>query len=438
MDPHDSDIPKEHHVPRTGDWLSQDRRHHHKFLSSTIAHVDANPTPLDPVLAEFRDAIYASPRLRMLFEQMFDQVPKGKKYLTDASGENAQVRDFEHLLKLLNHVLTTAPAWTDNGHKKGLVGVPVNALLDWPMATTAGYAVFLDPEVNAWLKKILDKWGGFLSSPESAYVLGTDDASWFSPHGIQSLEAVANLYKPGPSFAELFQCDPSAEHHGYASWDAFFTRLFRDGVRPVASPDDDRVIANACESRVYKVARDVSAREKFWVKGQPYSVLDMLANDADAEVFVGGTVYQAFLSALSYHRWHAPVSGTIKRAYVVPGTYFSEPLYDDFKADGEGADPQGESTSQEYISVTATRAIILIDNPTLGLIAFLGIGMTEVSTCEITVKEGQTVKKGDQLGMFHFGGSTHTVLFNKNIKVSSFPEPSEHNVPVRSRLAVVE
>jgi phosphatidylserine decarboxylase len=40
--------------------------------------------------------------------------------------------------------------------------------------------------------------------------------------------------------------------------------------------------------------------------------------------FVGGTVYQAFLSALNYHRWHAPVAGTIVRAYLKDDTYFSE------------------------------------------------------------------------------------------------------------------
>ena len=33
-------------------------------------------------------------------------------------------------------------------------------------------------------------------------------------------------------------------------------------------------------------------------------------------------MYQAFLSALSYHRWHGPVTGTIERAYVVDGTYY--------------------------------------------------------------------------------------------------------------------
>jgi phosphatidylserine decarboxylase len=42
------------------------------------------------------------------------------------------------------------------------------------------------------------------------------------------------------------------------------------------------------------------------------------------------------------------------------------------------------------------------------------------------------------LSMFHFGGSTHCVLFEKGVKVSGFPKPSDHNVPVRSRLCVVE
>jgi phosphatidylserine decarboxylase len=28
-------------------------------------------------------------------------------------------------------------------------------------------------------------------------------------------------------------------------------------------------------------------------------------------LFEGGTVYQAFLSALSYHHWHAPIDGTV-------------------------------------------------------------------------------------------------------------------------------
>jgi len=60
-----------------------------------------------------------------------------------------------------------------------------------------------------------------------------------------------------------------------------------------------------------------------------------------------------------------------------------------------------------------TRAIIFIevDNPYIGLMCFLAIGMAKVSTCEIIVYEGQRVKNGQQTGMFPFGGSTHCLIF---------------------------
>ncbi|WWC72371.1 phosphatidylserine decarboxylase [Kwoniella pini CBS 10737] len=439
-DPKDTTVPNEHHVHTVGHWKSQDKRHHHKFLNDTVEHVDKNPKPLHPVLEDFKKVVENDTRLSMLFDLMFEQVPKNKEYLKDPTGES-QVQDFEHLLKLMNHVISTAPAWTDAGHKVGMVGVPVNALLDWPMGTAAGFVVFQDPTVNEHLKKILNVWGEYLSSPASAEVLGEGKTGWFGKTGKASLEEVAN--KAGGTnltFEELFQSDPKAKHHGYKSWDDFFTRHFKWENRPVAEPTNDDVIVNACESKVYKVARDVHARDKFWVKGQPYSVLDMLNFDKDyAQQFVGGTIYQAFLSALSYHRWHSPVSGTIKKSFIVQGTYYSEPLFVDFQTN-QAADQHGETTSQEYLSCTATRAVIFIesDNPKIGLMAFIGIGMTEVSTCDTTVKVGQHVNKGEELGMFHFGGSTHCLLFRKGVKLSGFPEPSDHNVPIRSKLCVVE
>jgi phosphatidylserine decarboxylase len=220
----------------------------------------------------------------------------------------------------------------------------------------------------------------------------------------------------------------------------FFTRKIQESARPVASPEDDNVIANACESKVFNVARNAKLRDKFWIKGQPYSVVDMLGNDPLSAQFDGATVYQAFLSALSYHRWHAPVSGKVKRCFVRDGTYFSEPLFES-SAEGGDINTGGISVAQGYISALATRAVIFIeaDNPAIGLMAFIGIGMDEVSTCEITVQEGQHVRKGDEIGMFHFGGSSYCVLFRKGVRVSGFPKVGrEENVPVRGRLAVVE
>ena len=167
----------------------------------------------------------------------------------------------------------------------------------------------------------------------------------------------------------------------------------------------------------------------------------MLAHDELAHNFGSGTVYQAFLSALSYHRWHAPVSGTIKKAYIVDGTYFSEPLFEGLGDHNTAEiDQGGISTGQGYITSLAARAIIFIeaDNPAIGLMAFIGVGMDEVSTCDITVKEGQHVKKGEQTGMFHFGGSSHCLIFRKEVVLEGFPQPGQkENVPVRAKLAVV-
>src|SRR5207302_2649557 len=211
------------------------------------------------------------------------------------------------------------------------------------------------------------------------------------------------------NFDSVFKCQPSEPYHGFKSWDDFFTREFRDGARPVGAPDDHRFITNACESAPYSLQKNVRERDLFWIKGQPYSIKHMLAGDSFTPLFVEGTVYQGFLDALSYHRWHSPVTGRVVKAYVQPGTYYSE-------ATMAGFDEAAPNESQGYLTEVATRALLFIeaDNPDIGLMCFMAVGMAEVSTCDIRVHAGQQVKKGEQLGMFHFGGSTHCLIFRKS------------------------
>jgi phosphatidylserine decarboxylase len=166
-------------------------------------------------------------------------------------------------------------------------------------------------------------------------VLNGTDSGWFGP------KAMAKM----PHFAEDFVCDPAEPHYGFTSWDDFFTRRFRPGVRPAASPADPNVIVNACESAPYRLSRDVRLRDRFWIKGQPYSVAHMLADDPWAGQFADGTIYQAFLSALSYHRWHSPVDGRVVKAYVRDGTYYSE-------IPAEEHDPAGPDESQGYFVIS--------------------------------------------------------------------------------------
>lgn len=303
------------------------------------------------------------------------------------------------MLAMLNLVLHRAPEY----NRTAVVGVPINAILDRAMATVAGFAAFHDPQVNAHLRAILNEWARFLGSSASRHVLSDDrETGWFGAH------ARADM----PDFDTTFVCDPAAPYRGFASWDDFFTRRLRPGARPVAAPDDARVIVNACEAAPYRLATDVQERDRFWIKEQHYSLTHMLGPDPLVPRFVGGTVFQAYLSALSYHRWHSPVAGRIVKAYAVPGTYYAETL-------AEAHDPAGPSQSQVYISALAARAIILVeaDDPALGLVGFVAIGMAEVSTCEIGVAVGQHVAKGDELGAFHYGGSSYCLLTGPEVRL---------------------
>ncbi len=409
---------------RVGEWLPSDQAILDSWIEALILEVEAEKKPLLPVIEEFKALIEGDAEIYMLFNQMFEQVPHKPPYNKDPTGK-PQVRHYQHMLQLINGIMTKAPEF----NKTGLVGFPINAILDWPMGTTGGFAAFLNDKVNVQLKKVLHEWAKFLGSTDSCYVLSSDPhKGWFGADARQAM----------PNFDEEFQCDPNKPHHGFTSWDDFFTREFRPGVRPVAAPEDNAVIANACESAPYKIAHDVKWHDKFWIKAQRYSLAHMLANDEFADRFVGGTIYQAFLSALSYHRWHSPVSGRVVKAYVKDGTYYSETL-------AEGFDPSGPNESQAYITEVATRAIVFIeaDNPAIGLMCIMFVGMAEVSTCQITVYEGQRVKKGEQIGMFHFGGSTHCLFFGPHVDLEfdlhgQTPGLDSSNIPINSRIATVK
>jgi phosphatidylserine decarboxylase len=408
---------------RVGEWLPSDHATLTKWMATLLREVDAEEKPLHPVIEDFKQLIENDPEIFMLFQQMFEQVPRKPPYNKDPTGK-PQVRDYRHMLRLVNHIMTKAPVFNESE----LVGFPINAIFDWSMGTTSGFAAFLNHKVNRQLKEVLNEWAKFLGSSDSRYVLSKDPRhGWFGE----------DAQKKMPNFDKEFQCDPSQPYHGFKSWDDFFVREFRPGVRPIASPGDESVIVNACESAPYKIAHQVKRHDRFWIKAQPYSLEHMLANDALTEKFIGGSIYQAFLSALSYHRWHSPVSGKVVKAYVQEGTYYSEAL-------SEGFDPAGPNDSQGYITQVAARALIFIeaDNPDIGLMCFMPVGMAEVSTCQITVYEGQHVKKGDQIGMFHFGGSTHCLIFRPGVNLEfdlhgQKPGLNSSNIQVNARIATV-
>ncbi|NBB47158.1 phosphatidylserine decarboxylase [Rhizobium sp. CRIBSB] len=415
-----------------------------------------------PPISALRVLVQTTPSLLSLANAMFAEALE--KAPETPLGQPSVV-DFDEFLVLLNVIMQTAPEAYQNKsdhpppeyEAAGLIGFPINALLNWPMATDAGYDFFSNMLVNSSFRAILVYWSQFLVSPASTYVLTeaprqispiTVALPWLGPDAQAEMVQVAQSAlgdgpnPTPPSFSDIFTCDPSQPYYGFQSWDGFFTRTFRPGVRPVSAPDDGNVIVNACESGPLQVVKNVAATDEFWLKGQPYSLTDMMANDPLAAQFTGGTVYQAFLSALSYHRWHSPVDGTVVKAFVVPGSYYLENYYQGFA--GSNPDSSAPNQSQPFLSSVATRAVMFLqsDNPKIGLMCVVAIGMAEVSSCEVTVLPGQRVKKGDQIGMFHFGGSTHCLVFRPGVNLTfdfygQTPNINATNMRVNTKLATV-
>jgi len=383
---------------RLGGWLPRDEQALVAFRKRIAQHVATLPDKqLVPAVRELAALVHDDPLLRMPLSEAIQEA-------IDA-GYELGYSDIDGLMKRINAVMSYAPPFDTTE----LVGCPINALLDWPMCMPSGFALFRSGRLNAQLGKVLQHWSAFLSSAESCTYLHASSAQgWFSPE--------ADVYV----HMRLFECDPRRPHWGFSSWNDFFTRRFKPGARPVAEPDNRRLAVSACEATPYNLQNGVSLQDRFWLKAQPYSLFDMFtpAHAELAKAFEHGTVYQAFLSAYNYHRWHAPVAGKVVHAYRVPGTYYSD-------VESAGLDAGGPNNSQGYITAVAARAVIVIDSgvPGVGLVACIFVGMAEISSCILEVQTGQTLAKGQEMGYFQFGGSTHCVIFQKDVVQSWIPIP---------------
>lgn len=432
---------------RVGKWLPSDKEFLNNWIQEKINQVQKSKLPLNENVKALKDAIYSDPILYMGFTSMYDEIPQGY---------NEPVKNFETMLLIINQIMSEAPCYSVREDSVGLVGFPINAILDWAMGTQGGYLTFTHPVVNEKLRNILNEWKNFLSSSASQYVLVDGEIpqpqpdypnpiGWFSKAALEAiasedpLRGITSPEDPLENFKYNYKYVEDDPYKGYVSWDDFFTREFNPGVREVSVENQNEdIIVNACESAPYKCSKNAKMKDKFWMKGQPYSILDIMDRHELAENFGdGSTVYQAFLCAKSYHRWNSPIDGTIVATRNIPGTYYAE-------APIAGYDPCGPNDSQGYIAELATRALIFIksNNKKIGLMCFVAIGMAEVSSCEITVKEGDEVKKGDPIGTFHFGGSTHCLIFKPGVDIdfdfhNQTPGLNTHNIPVKDRIGKV-
>lgn len=119
----------------------------------------------------------------------------------------------------------------------------------------------------------------------------------------------------GVDMSEAAQPDIAA----YASFNDFFTRALKPGIRPIAStalvcPVDGAISAFGA------IERD----RIFQAKGHDYSTTALVGGDATlAAHFANGSFATLYLSPRDYHRIHMPCAGRLTRMIHVPGDLFS-------------------------------------------------------------------------------------------------------------------
>lgn len=153
------------------------------------------------------------------------------------------------------------------------------------------------------------------------------------------------------------------------------------------------------DSRVV-VYETVSAAKTLWIKGQEFSISNLAMDTSLGDKFKNAAVASFRLSPQDYHRYHSPVMGRIKLFRSVPGDYYQ-------------VDPIALHSDVDILTRNR-REYVLIDTDEFGEVLFVAIGATDVGTVQIHTqwqKSGATIKKGDELGYFQFGGSSIVVAF---------------------------
>jgi phosphatidylserine decarboxylase len=121
---------------------------------------------------------------------------------------------------------------------------------------------------------------------------------------------------PQIDMTEALQPDPLL----YASFNAFFTRELRAGVRPLTQAVDEA--ASPVDGTVSQLGATTAGR-LIQAKGMDYACDQLLANAATAERYVGGSFACLYLAPYNYHRIHMPLTGTLRSALYVPGQLYS-------------------------------------------------------------------------------------------------------------------
>lgn len=121
-------------------------------------------------------------------------------------------------------------------------------------------------------------------------------------------------------FIKAYQVDmqqaAESNPHAYPTFNAFFTRALKEGIRPI--DDMHNSLVNPADGVISQLGT-LQDNLMIQAKGHQYTVEDLLANDDKASLFKDGFYSTIYLSPKDYHRVHMPLSGKCNQMTYIPG-----------------------------------------------------------------------------------------------------------------------
>jgi len=200
----------------------------------------------------------------------------------------------------------------------------------------------------------------------------------------------------------------------YASFNAFFTRPLKAGVRPMTGAD----FACPVDGAISQFGA-IDDHHIVQAKGHRFTTTELVGGDQDlAAHFRHGSFANLYLSPKDYHRIHMPCDGKLVRMIHVPGTLFSV----------------NPTTARGVPNLFARneRVVCVFDSPEHGPFVMVLVGATIVGSMA-TVWHGVVnpkrlrapsewtyagqhivLRKGQEMGRFLLG-STVVMLFGRGV-----------------------
>ncbi|HIJ22980.1 MAG: phosphatidylserine decarboxylase [Gammaproteobacteria bacterium] len=197
----------------------------------------------------------------------------------------------------------------------------------------------------------------------------------------------------------------------YSSFNAFFTRSLKTGVRPIAAGEE--IVVSPVDGVVSQCG-PIMRESIFQAKGHQFNLTTLLGGDQGrAAPFTNGIFSTIYLSPRDYHRIHMPMDGTLREMIYIPGRLY--PVNNPSTRSVPGLFARNERVAAIFETSAGPMAMVLVGALFVGSIETVWAGeITPPQKKFVTTwkypKAPITLKKGDEMGRFNMG-STVILLF---------------------------